>query len=457
MLRTLFTPSSARLTAFLRSASLVLLAAIAIPLAAYNTHFLTNALADVQSGRDHGGDYIAFYAAGILYSAHQDGTPYDIERLRETELAANPSLLNRGDWTSNRLNPFRNPPFYLPLLGYLAHFPLAIGFATSTVLEGALLAVLLVITAWVVGSRASPAAAATWILVGMAYSHVWQGLAYGQIPSYTVALAFTAGILLLRAGRPVIAGMVLALLWLKLQYLAPLALFLFLSKERKALLSLLGGSAILMLLSVASVGLDGMRKYAETTLQLAVAPRELYFASFSEMYNWRGILERAIGPTYPDIVFPVQLVLIVLTYTLAIWAWTAPTKGSAWRRDAQLMLLALTMVVASPHVHGQDMVLLLPAVALLASYLWREAVHWLVTPTSGLAMLLILWWLPQPSLLGPGLHFGAMLLVLLFFALVLVLRMAHGRVSVVRSIQTSPANQSMLSTRIGSQKSEAPH
>ncbi len=446
MLRTLMTPGSPRLTALLRSASLVLLAAIAVPLIATNTRFLTNALADVQAGRDHGGDYIAFYAAGILYSAHQDGAPYDIERLRDTELAANPSLRERPDWVSNRLNPFRNPPFYLPVLGYLAHFSLATGFAISTVLEGALLAALLVITAWVVGSRTTPIAALTWAIVGMAYSHVWQGLTYGQIPSYTVALAFAGGILLLRAGRPVIAGFVLALLWLKLQYLAPLVLFLLLSKERRALLSLLGGSILLLLLSVASVGLDGMRQYVETTLQLAVAPRELYFASFTEMYNWRGILERALAPTHPEIVFPVQLILIALTYALAIWTWTAHTNGSAWRRDARIMLLSLTMILASPHVHGQDMVLLLPSVALLASYLWSEAVHWLVTLASGLVMLLILWWLPQPSLLGPNLHFGALLLVLLFSTLVLALR-TNLPIRFARRVASTPAARNILATK----------
>lgn len=415
-------PNSARLTTTRRTASLVLVAVLAIPLIVVNALSIVSTMTVVLERRDHGGDYIAFYSAGLLYLAHHDGTPYDLQLLRETELVANPALRTRPDWVANRLNPFRNPPFYLPVVGFLAQFSLPTGFAISTAVEGVLLAALLAIAAWAFGARASPLKVVTWVLVSLAYSHAWQGLEYGQIPSYAVALAFAAGILLLRSGRSVWAGLAFALLWLKLQYLAPLVLFLLLSKERKALLGLMGGSALLLLLSLVNVGLDGMRHYFETLWQLAIAPPDLYFANFQNMYNWRGLLERIFAPAHPEVIFPTQIILVVFSYALAVWAWLAPTRGIAWRQDARVMLLGLTMLLVSPHTHGQDLILLLLPLALVTAHLWSDSRPWPVTLASGLGLLVLFGLLPHFALLIPGLHLGALLVVLLFLTCVLALR-----------------------------------
>lgn len=411
-----------KLNRLLQSAVFLVVAICAIPLIRQNARYLTTAVTEVLEGGQHGGDFIAFYAAGRLYAAHGDASPYDLERLRAAELEADPTLQAWPDWVGGGVNPFRNPPFYLPLLGYLARFPLPTAFVLSALAGSLLLGGLLAVTAGFAARQASPPAAVAWLSLSLAYYDVWHGLFYGQVPAYLIALAFAAGLLLLRAGRPLWAGLTFALLWLKVQYVAPLALFLLILRQRQALLGLVTGSLILLALSLAVVGVSGLRLYLETLVRLAAAPRGMYAANYESMINWRGLLERAFADTYPEVVIPAQVILIALTYSLAVWAWMAPMKGSAWRWDLRLLVLALTMVLASPHVHVQDMVLLLPPMALMMGYLWRETSPWPIVAVSAAALLFLFWLLPLQTFISPKLHLSALLVALLFFGCTLVLR-----------------------------------
>ena len=414
---------SLRLNQVLQAVSLLLVALLALPLVGKYAKGLTTPLTDVVAGRSDGGDFIAFYAAGRLYAANRDASPYDLQRLSEAEFEVNPSHRFHPVWVNaGGVNPFRNPPFYLPVVGYLARFSLPVGFALTTVIQAAFLGGLLAITAGLASARALPLAAVTWITLCLGYYPVWQGFTYAQLPAYIVALAFAGGVRLLRAERSVWAGLLLALLWLKLQYVVPLVLFLLVVKERRALLGLVIGSLVLLLLSLALVGPGGMRLYLETTISLARAPRGLYFANYEWMFNWRALLERTLANSYPGLIFPGQLVLTVLTYGLAVWAWLAPTHGAGWRCDARTIVLALMMILASPHVHGQDMTLLLPAAALVMGYLWSEGLPWLVTAASALGLLLFFWIVPQQVQSTPTLNFSVLLLAFLFLGSVFMLR-----------------------------------
>jgi hypothetical protein len=250
-------------------------------------------------------------------------------------------------------------------------------------------------------------------------------LRHAQLPAYIVALAFGGAILLLRAGQSWWAGLLFSLLWLKLQYVALLILFLAVLRQWVALLGLGLGSLLLLAIALTTVGLNGLRLYAATVIHLGIAPSGVYFANYDEMYNWRGLLERALGSASPGLILPGSLVLVALTYGLALWSWTAPTAGAGWRQDLRFLALALAMIIASPHVHAQDLILLLPALAPVVGHLWagdspaRFAV-------SVLGLLLLSALVPQPIfpvLLGFTLHVGVAILVLLFLACVLVLRL----------------------------------
>jgi hypothetical protein len=378
---------------------------------------------EVLSGNGHGGDFIAFYSAGQLYSIRGDASPYDLSSLREAEHAERPSLRFDSVWIrAGGVAPYRNPPFYLPVVGFFAQFPLPVAFALSTVMAGLLLGGLLAITAGLVARHAMPVPAITWVAVSLAYYHVWQGIEYGQLPAYIVALGFTAGIILLGARQPCCAGLTFALLWLKAQYVPPVALFLFAVRERRALVGLLIGSCALVLLSILLVGPAGMRLYLESTLQVTTAPRELYFSNYHHMLNWRALLDRALASSHPAWIFPAQLVLMAVTYIVAVWGWTAPTRGIPWRQDARLLLLALAMILAGPHVHGQDLILLLPALAVVMGHLWRQEFPWPVTLASALGLLLFYWTLSQREPDNATPPASILLLACVFIASAVVLR-----------------------------------
>jgi hypothetical protein len=76
--------------------------------------------------------------------------------------------------------------------------------------------------------------------------------------------------------------------------------------------------------------------------------------------------------------------------------------GSRSRWDLGLLMLGVAMVLASPHAHGQDLVLLVAAAAPVASRLWSERLPWPVALGSGLGWLLFYWLLPQQELFGVG-------------------------------------------------------
>jgi hypothetical protein len=83
--------------------------------------------------------------------------------------------------------------------------------------------------------------------------------------------------------------------------------------------------------------------------------------------------------------------------------------GSRSRWDLGLLMLGVAMVLASPHAHGQDLVLLVAAAAPVASRLWSERLPWPVALGSGLGWLLFCWLLPQQVLFGATLSSSVLL------------------------------------------------
>ena len=419
--RALFLPTG--INSLCQSVSLLLVGLLALVLAANDPASLTGRLAEVLAEGSTGGDFITFYSAGQLYARYRDASPYDLDRLREAQLTAAPPLRSNPGWlAAGGVKAYKNPPFYLPVLGLFAHFSLPIAFVLSTALQAALLGMLLTITAGLATGRAVPLAGTIWIVLNLAYYPIWEGLAEAQIPACIAALALAAGILLLRAGRPGWAGLAFAFLVIKPQYLPPLVLFLLAARERQVLVGYLAGSSVLGLLSVALVGPGGLRLYLESMVQLATAPRELYFDHYEWMFNWRALLERVLMRSHPDLILPSQFLLVALTYGLAFWSWTAPTRSGAWRRDLGILVLALTMILAAPHAHGHDLLLLMPAVALVMNSCWQETLPWPVTLTSALGLLLFYRLLPQQLLISPSLHFSVLLVAVLFLSSTFALR-----------------------------------
>jgi len=367
----------------------LLVAVLMVPLARHNLAQLVDRVDTVGLGQDHGGDFILYFAAGKLYDARHDLSAYDLDLMREEELAANPKLRTDDMWNEQRVNILRNPPLCLPLLAVTARYPLPTGFMLFTTFEAALLGALLVISLGLAAERAQPLGALAWIMLCAGWSHFWQALHYGQVPACLAAFSFALAVVLLRQRRLVAAGLAFSVLVLKFQYLIPIGLFLLLTRGWRALAALAAGCLAAAAASCAAVGPAGFLKYFSIQARLASAPHGLYFFNYEHMFNWRGVFERMLGQSAPAAVVPLAGVMMLVVYAAAAWVFR-----SQCRLELKLVALSFTMIAAAPHCHGQDLDLLLPALALLVEPAWRVESPAARTAGAALGLALLFWVIP---------------------------------------------------------------
>lgn len=335
------------------------------PLILHNVRDFVTRVDAVMEMRDHGGDFVVYRAAGKLYEAHRDASAYDVEWMYRTEISLHLPLGQDPVWQAQRGQRLRQPPLVLPVLQRVASFFPSVGFMLFTLAEAFLLAALLAGTTRWAARSSGPVGGAAWVLFCLGWAQPWQAFHYAQLPAVVAATAFTAGVALLRRGYPLEAGLCWALMLLKLPfYFLPLALYLGLTRQGRGLAGLGLGAAVVTVLSGHVVGLAGLAAYLKSQLD---APRGLYFAGYDLMLNWRGLAERCLG-AWPALIVPAELGAVLLTWVAAGLAWREPAEG--WRRDGQLVILALVMVVAAPVTHGHDLLLLLPALGLAAREWW---------------------------------------------------------------------------------------
>ncbi len=372
-----------------QAAVFLLVSFLMAPLAWGHLVYVASRVDDVGIGKDHGGDFILYYAAGKLYGARHDLSAYDLELMREEELSANPRLRTDEMWNGQRVNILRNPPLCLPFLARISQYPMAAGFMLFSALEVFLLGALLALSLGLAAPRAAPLGALAWIMLCAGWSHFWQALHYGQLPACLAAVAFGLALVLVRRGEQAAAGLAFSVLMLKFQYLVPIVLFLGLTRRFRALAGLAAGCLVGAAWCCAAVGPLGFLRYFQIQAQLASAPHGLYFFNYEHMFNWRGVFERLLGAAAPGLVVPLAGVMMLVTYTAAVVVWRSPC-----RLDLKLVALSFTMICAAPHCHGQDLGLLLPALALLAEPAWRADSPPEVTARTALGLAFLLWFIP---------------------------------------------------------------
>jgi hypothetical protein len=404
----------------IQSAIFIILTLVSLPFIVERVSTLGASLDRQFRGR-YSGDFYAFYGAGILYNRSHDGSAYDLDQLRAVEYAAFPVLHDFPNWVGGEVTPFRNPPFFLPVVGYFGAFPAPLAYQLMAAVNTLLLGTAAGLTGVLATRKAAPLAAIAWGgLVLAAYSS-WHGLFYSQLPSYIAVVGLTLAILALRRDQQILGGLAFAVLAIKPQYAVPILVFLAVTRRWDAVFGFVTGGAILAAVSLAIVGPEGIAKFVANTAEVSFSASYMYGNVFEEMYNWRAVLHRLFRGNMV-IVGPLQIALTLATYALAIWAWRASRRLTGWRADMGYVVLLLLMLLASPHAHAQDVILLVPAAALVARYLWSEQAPWPWTAISAAALFVLFWFLPMQEILGPLVHPGVLVLGLLFGLTVYVLR-----------------------------------
>ncbi len=310
-------------------------------------------------GADQREDIVAFYAAGSLVRDDLGHLLYEPDTVaaREREILGRPAGLHNG-------LVYLNPPFVAGLFEPLAHLPYgraqALWFAISALAVFASVALLLPEL-----RRVPRRWALVFVLAALASFPVFWSLLYGQLSSL-VLLSWVLFYRLLKGGREAPAGLVLAASLIKPHLALVPIVYLVATRRWRALGGYAAGAAILGAASVALVGPDVTFVSYPTLILESLSWQAEYGVDRAHMYGWASFLAAAL----PGVSRPTSLVLsgvaTVATLMAAVHVWRRCDRLDDGSRPA--LALATATILTSPHIHIQDLQILLLPAALLVAY-----------------------------------------------------------------------------------------
>ncbi len=305
-------------------------------------------------------DFKAYWTAASLVRDGAGHSLYDLEVQRAFQLELDRTAASPGvgaDFTGYA--PFLNPPPLALLFAPLTLLPMAWAFLAWSAVSLAAFA-----GAVALPLRGRPFACTTAVVM-LTYVGVADTLLWGQVNGL-FTLVFSLGLLALSAGRPILGGLVLGLLWVKPPYALLLpVVFLFKGRWRE-----LGGMVATGVgiagLSLAIVGPDGLARFLALMREVGAfySPPSTSTAA-ERMVNWRGVVVH-LWPGVPEATgYALMLALGGATVLASLLVLRGPWKPSSPRFGLQMLALALATIVVSPHSHFHSTVLLLAPLAMI--------------------------------------------------------------------------------------------
>ena len=299
-----------------------------------------------------GQDFRAFYAAATVVAHH--GDPYNWPTLAATEyqLYDAPQRLAPGNPAYYEFLAFPEGPWLAYALAPVTNLPWPVAYVIYAVLLGLILlaASFLIFTMMGWSRRRAMLGAGCTLLSAVGFINLFMG----QV-SVIVFGAFIGALMLARNGQPFLAGAVLVLVWVKPNIGLPLPLVLALLEPavaRRMISGFLVASAGAFGVMAAVMGL----RFLEWPLQVprmwqAVQGLQPDIASVESFF-------------YPGLTGWVKTaaLLITLLAAVAYGVWAIRRASDAHTRGLTLLIIWL---FALPFVQSYDLVLLLPAIALL--------------------------------------------------------------------------------------------
>jgi hypothetical protein len=304
-----------------------------------------------RNGNLKGTDFLHLYTLGSVAIAHRGADLYDMNA--QAALAARRVPAAAG----LRYLPLYPPPVSIVFapLAYLSYgWALAVWWTFSATVYAASCC-----GVW----RVSPHLrdyGLTVLLAAVAYPAFFDLIVWGQTSALALA-CFTAMFYLLRAGREFLAGLALGCLIYKPQIgLAAAVVFVLVGAWRVVAGALLSGSAQVAA-GVLYYGVSPLRQWIKTLAHARallpwLEPRPYQTHSLRTFWSMLVL--------WPDLAFGLYVLsaLVVLGLTIAIWKHAAPLAV----RYASLLLAT---VLVAPHLTVYDLVILAPALLLLADWI----------------------------------------------------------------------------------------
>ena len=303
-------------------------------------------------------DIVAFYVAGKLLQEGQSERLYDVPAVAGEEAA----VLGRSPGYHGGL-PFLNPPFVAGLFYPLALLPYGVAQAVWLGLSIAFLAAALALL-WPELRRLERKWALVFVLAALASAPVFWSLLYGQL-STLVLLSWVASYRLLRARRDGAAGLVLAACLIKPPLAVVPALFLLTTGRWRALAGFAAGGALLGAASLALVGPQTALVAYPRLMLASMDWRSEYGIDRPHMFGWNGVFSLLLGGHMPALERALTATASLATLAAAVFVWRRLDR----EQNMPGLALALTSatVLLSPHIHLQDLqIMILPAALLVA-------------------------------------------------------------------------------------------
>jgi len=229
-------------------------------------------------------------------------------------------------------------------------------------------------------------------------------LADGQDSILMLAIAVGAW-RLLRCGRDISSGAVLALGLFRFQLLIPIGVLFLIWKRWRFVLSLWVWSAVIFLGSVALVGPDQMRLYCAHLLSMSISPQEAVYAQpIERMVNIRGLVASALPHSHAG----AQAITVIISIVLLIWT---AHRARSLNSTEQFSLAVCASVLVSYHLFLYDLSILVIPMMTALGLMNRK-----LSTQIAVAFLVLLVAVPA-FLLGNSLYLMALPLCAFLFAL----------------------------------------
>jgi hypothetical protein len=271
-------------------------------------------------------DFPAFHAVGLLWKSGQQ--PYDLEKQCRVEKEVNPA---------QPCLPFAHPPILLPAMALTSDSDYVASYWRWTMLTTILLCLCLIPLYFL--SRDLPVTIQS-ILFFPAMFGLWMGQDNALVLLAVVLFAW-----LIKSNQDFLAGAALSLGAVKPQLILVLAIPLIFSRV-KAFFGFATGGLVLLLFSLALVGIEGLKGILRLT---ALMSKIQGYGVWPEgMYNVTGILARA-GLNH---FWTWPLFIVAILFICILWN----RKGL---NSATISIAIIVTVFTAPHGHLWDLSLLI--------------------------------------------------------------------------------------------------
>jgi alpha-1,2-mannosyltransferase len=268
--------------------------------------------------------------------------------------------------------PVPFPPIYAWLISPIALVPAPLAFAIWTAIN----AVAAIVLSCRAASYFPPERRLLAAGLVLGSTAVMFSLWFGQ-PQLILALAFGEVFIAFRKGRDLTAGLCLAVVIFKPQYLVLILLILLWKRRWNAIAGVVAGGLVILVASIVVAGPATFGAYIVSLIDSATASGGALLTAVAPdvMVNWRALVLGLPLDLSSSARVALALILTGLTVLAVLAAWRGPWLPSGPRFAGQMTLLGVGTILTAwhSHIHGVAMIAV-PLAAFLAAGLGRETI-----------------------------------------------------------------------------------